>query len=83
MSKYYCKHCGTSNSDLASLVANPCMRHPLGPNKGKHELYEGSEKAQYACKFCGAKNPSLASLVSNPCIRHPQGANKGRHEAAL
>ena len=81
--KYYCKHCGTSNSSLSSLTANPCMRHPLGPNKGRHELYEGSEKSKYQCKFCGTSNSSLSYLVSNPCMKHPLGPNKGRHAAAL
>ena len=80
---YYCKHCGTKATSIASLVANPCMRHPLGPNKGKHALYEGGEKAKYECKYCGTSNSSLVSLTSNPCQRHPLGANKGHHEPAL
>jgi DNA-directed RNA polymerase subunit RPC12/RpoP len=83
MSNYYCKYCGTKNTNLNSLTANPCPRHPLGPNKGKHVLYEGSEKAKYQCKFCGTDNSSLAALTANPCSRHPLGANKGKHEAAL
>jgi DNA polymerase III epsilon subunit-like protein len=55
----------------------------LGPNKGKHVLYEGSEKPKYQCKFCGTSNASLVSLTSNPCMRHPSGPNKGKHEPAL
>ena len=80
---YYCKYCGASNSSLSSLTANPCMRHPLGPNKGKHVLYEGSEKTKYQCKFCGSSNASLSSLTANHCMRHPLGPNKGKHEPAL
>jgi hypothetical protein len=80
---YYCKHCGTKASSVGSLVSNPCSRHPDGPGKGKHALYEGDEKAKYTCKYCGTTNSSLASLVSNPCQRHPNGPNQGRHSAAL
>jgi len=80
---YYCKYCGTKNTSLSYLTSNPCMRHPAGPNKGKHALYEGDEKSEYDCKHCGTSNPSLSYLTSNPCQRHPLGPNKGKHEPAL
>jgi len=80
---YYCKYCGAKNSSLATLTANACMRHPLGPNKGKHALYEGDEKSKYECKLCGASNASLATLTANSCPRHPDGPNKGKHEPAM
>ena len=81
--KYYCKHCGTSSSSISSLTAQPCGRHPLGNNKGRHELYEGSEKSKYNCKFCGSSSYSISGLVAQPCGRHPNGNNKGYHEPAL
>jgi DNA-directed RNA polymerase subunit RPC12/RpoP len=80
---YYCKYCGTKNSNLASLTVSDCQRHPAGPNKGKHALYEGAEKPKYECKHCGASNSNLASLTGSSCPRHPLGANKGHHEPAL
>ncbi len=83
MSNYYCKHCGSKYSSIASLTASSCLRHPSGPNKGKHTLYEGSEKSRYECKFCGTGYSSLTSLTTSSCNRHPLGANKGKHEAAL
>ena len=83
MSKFLCKYCGTSASTVSSLTANSCSRHPLGPNKGKYALYEGSEKAQYVCKYCGTKASSISSLTANSCSRHPNGANKGKHEPAM
>ncbi|HCN27512.1 MAG TPA: hypothetical protein DIT64_01745 [Verrucomicrobiales bacterium] len=81
--KYYCKHCGSSASSIASLTNGYCARHPLGGNKGKHALYEGSEKDRYECKFCGSSASSLASLTNGYCSRHPAGSNKGKHEPAL
>jgi hypothetical protein len=83
MAKYYCKYCGTSASSVSGLTINSCSRHPLGPNKGKHVLYEGSEKAQYVCKYCGTKASSISGLTINSCSRHPNGSNKGKHEPAL
>jgi hypothetical protein len=59
------------------------LRHPNGANKGKHKLYEGSEKTQYVCKYCGAKSPNLVSLTMGSCLRHPNGANKGKHSPSL
>jgi DNA-directed RNA polymerase subunit RPC12/RpoP len=83
MSDYYCKNCGTKYSSINRLTCNSCSRHPLGPNKGKHELYEGSEKEKYQCKLCGTSYSSLSSLTANSCSKHPLGPNKGKHEAAL
>lgn len=83
MSKYYCKHCGSQYPNISSLTASSCSRHPAGPGKGKHVLYEGSEKATYQCKFCGSSYPTLSSLTASSCSRHPSGPGKGRHEAAL
>ena len=59
------------------------MRHPNGSHKGKHKLYEGSEKSQYVCKYCGTKYSSLSSLTSGSCMRHPNGSHKGKHAPAL
>ena len=83
MTNYYCENCGTKYSSLSSLTSNFCLRHPLGSNKGKHVLYEGSEKSQYTCKFCGVSYSNLSSLTSNTCPRHPNGSNKGKHSPAL
>lgn len=51
--------------------------------KGRHALYEGSEKNEYLCKYCGRKFSSISSMVSSTCTRHPEGTHKGRHEPAL
>jgi len=52
-------------------------------NKGKHKLYEGSEKTQYLCKYCGNKYPSIKLMTSSYCSRHPNGSNKGTHSPSL
>jgi hypothetical protein len=52
----------------------------MNPNRGKHILYEGSEKAQYSCKHCGTKNSSFSALVHNSCSRNEEGKY---HEVAL
>jgi len=83
MANYYCEYCGHKSSSVSSLTAQPCPKHPLGNNKGKHSLYQGSEKSQYVCKYCGHKSSSISSLTSQPCPRHPDGNNKGRHSPAL
>ena len=44
MPKYYCEYCGLSFSDVRQLTGLNCHRHPNGANRGKHKLYEGSEK---------------------------------------
>ena len=83
MENFFCKYCGTKSSSVLSLTASSCSRHPLGTNKGKHSLYEGSEKAQYTCKYCGTKSSSILSLTASSCSRHPSGLNKGKHEPAM
>lgn len=83
MANFYCEYCGTKNSSVSSLTASLCSRHPLGSNKGKHKLYEGSEKSKYTCKYCGTSNPTISSLTASLCSRHPNGSNKGKHAPAL
>ncbi|MBQ4378821.1 MAG: hypothetical protein II821_06460 [Treponema sp.] len=65
------------------MINNNCPRHPAGSMKGKHKLYEGSEKSQYLCKYCGQKFSSIQSLTTNKCFKHPSGAFQGRHSPAL
>lgn len=74
---YYCKYCGTKNSSISALTSNACS---MNPSKGKHALYEGSEKAQYSCKLCGTKNSSMSALVHNHCSRNSNGKY---HEVSL
>lgn len=81
--KFYCEYCGHSASSVQSLTAAYCFRHPNGTNKGKHKLYEGSEKSKYTCKYCGHQASSIQSLTSAYCFRHPNGTNKGKHAPAL
>lgn len=83
MANFYCMHCGTKTSSVSSLTGSSCSRHPDGANKGKHVLYEGSEKPQYTCKYCGTKVGSISSLTGSSCSRHPNGANKGKHSPTL
>lgn len=83
MANFYCEHCGQSFPSVRSLTASSCNRHPDGANKGKHKLYEGSEKDKYTCKHCGQSFPSLRSLTASSCNRHPNGTNKGKHAPAL
>lgn len=83
MANFYCEYCGTKSSSVSSLTASSCSRHPLGPGKGKHKLYEGGEKSQYVCKYCGTKSSSISSLTASSCSRHPNGAGKGKHAPAL
>ena len=33
---FYCEYCGAKNKSLQSLVNGYCLKHPNGPNKGKH-----------------------------------------------
>lgn len=81
--QFYCEYCGAKYPSVASLTASGCPRHPNGPHKGKHKLYEGGEKSEYTCKYCGAKYPTVASLTANGCPRHPNGPHKGKHAPAL
>jgi hypothetical protein len=83
MTNYYCKFCGSKASSVASLTSAFCIRHPSGPHKGRHALYEGGEKSEYTCKNCGTRASSLASLTSGFCLRHPDGTNKGKHQPAV
>ncbi len=82
MGKFYCKYCGTFRSSVASLTASTCPRHPDGPNRGRHALYEGGERSEYVCRYCGAKRSSIMSLTASSCPRHPNGPNKGKHAPA-
>lgn len=83
MANYYCKNCGQRFSSVSALTMNKCIRHPAGPNKGPHELYEGSEKSRYTCKYCGQSFSSIQAMTMNKCYRHPNGPNKGSHSPAL
>lgn len=83
MSSYLCKYCGHKAASVAQLTAGACQRHPDGPGRGKHALYEGSEHGRYVCKHCGHKDSSLSILTAGVCQRHPNGPGKGRHAAAL
>ena len=83
MANFYCEYCGQKFSSVSSLTAASCSRHPLGPGKGKHKLYEGSEKAKYTCKYCGQSFSSISSMTASSCSRHPNGAGKGKHAPAL
>jgi predicted nucleic acid-binding Zn ribbon protein len=83
MPKFYCANCGMEFSSVRTLTSSPCARHPLGPNKGRHVLYEGSEKSEYTCKYCGRQFQSIRVMTASPCFRHPLGPNKGRHSPAL
>ncbi len=80
---FYCKYCGHKAASVASLTASVCTRHPNGSYKGRHALYEGSEKPEYTCKYCGRKATSIASLTASVCMRHPDGPGKGKHAPAL
>lgn len=83
MSNCYCEYCGTKTSSISNLTSSSCSRHPLGPGKGKHKLYESSDKAKYSCKYCGTSTSSISSLTASSCHRHPNGAGKGKHAPAL
>lgn len=83
MANYYCEYCGIKQNSITALTAMSCIRHPQGANKGKHKLYEGSEKSKYDCKYCGRSQNSISALTSMSCHRHPNGPNKGKHAPAL
>lgn len=83
MQTFYCEYCGFSCSSANLLLSSYCFRHPNGMNKGKHKLYEGSEKTQYLCKYCGNKYTSIKLMTSSYCSRHPNGSNKGTHSPSL
>lgn len=83
MANFYCEYCGDKFSSVSSLTSNSCRRHPSGSFKGKHKLYEGSEKTKYTCKYCGDTFSTISSMTSNSCRRHPEGSFKGHHSPAL
>jgi len=83
MAHYYCEYCGQRFSSVSSLTAANCPRHPNGSGKGKHKLYEGSEKSKYTCKYCGQSFSSISSMTAANCPRHPKGSGKGKHAPAL
>jgi hypothetical protein len=83
MPNYYCEYCGNKQQSISSLTASSCSRHPNGPNKGKHKVYEGSEKSKYSCKYCGNTQASIATLTGHYCSKHPSGPNKGKHSPLL
>lgn len=83
MANFYCKHCGHKAPSVQILTSQPCYKHPLGNNKGRHELYEGSEKSKYTCKYCGYTAPSIMAITMQFCYKHPNGSNKGTHSPAL
>jgi len=74
--QYHYEYCGIMHAQISNLVATPCFRHPDGPNKGKHKLYEGTEKAHCNCIYCGTSTSSIANLTSIPCFRHPKDSKK-------
>jgi DNA-directed RNA polymerase subunit RPC12/RpoP len=83
MANIYCEYCGDRFSSVSSLTASDCRRHPNGTYKGKHKLYEGTEKSKYTCKYCGDQFNSISSLTASDCRRHPNGTYKGKHAPAL
>lgn len=83
MANFYCEYCGTKAASVQILVGGRCTKHPNGPSKGNHKLYEGSEKSQYTCKYCGMKYTSLQILCGGKCTKHPDGPFKGMHAPAL
>jgi len=83
MANFYCEYCGAKASSVLSLTASSCPKHPLGTAKGRHKLYEGSEKEKYTCKYCGSSANSILALTASSCTKHPNGVAKGKHEPAL
>ena len=83
MTNFYCEYCGTKATSVQSLTSQTCGKHIDGMHKGKHKLYEGSEKSKYTCKYCGTMNPTIQSLTSQTCGKHPNGMHKGKHAPAL
>ena len=83
MANFYCEYCGIKAPSVSSLTSGSCHRHPNGPHKGRHKLYEGGEKSKYVCKHCGMTSSSISSLVGGTCHRHPNGPHKGKHVPAL
>jgi hypothetical protein len=46
MANYYCEYSGKTFTSVIALTAVNCPKDPNGSNKGKHKLYEGSEKSK-------------------------------------
>jgi hypothetical protein len=83
MPKFNCEYCGEQKATIKILTSNNCGKHPNGTYKGKHKLYEGSEKSKYDCKYCGEQKATIKILTSNKCGKHPNGFYKGNHSPAL
>lgn len=83
MANFYCEYCGQQFSSVNQLTMHSCVRHPYGPHKGPHKLYEGCEKPRYTCKYCGQTFPTINLMTANTCVRHPNGPHKGKHSPAL
>ena len=84
LKNFYCEYCGQLFKSVRELTrAGLCVRHPDGPVRGKHKLYEGTEKTVYTCKYCGAEARTIDRLTSSFCMHHPAGHNRGRHAPAL
>lgn len=80
---YYCEWCGHRFPSVRHLSTGSCVRHPDGPNRGYHKLYEGSEKSEYTCKYCGKCFPSIMVMAGSSCANHPDGEGHGRHVPTL
>jgi DNA-directed RNA polymerase subunit RPC12/RpoP len=80
---YHCEQCGMRFSSIAALTSCNCQRHPNGPSKGRHKLFEGPPATRYACKYCGQTFSSISTMTAVNCQRHPSGTSKGRHSPAL
>ena len=70
---YQCKYCGTKASNIASLMASPCFRHPAGANKGEHALYEGGEKSKYECRHYRQGDVLIERVADIPLTAEKQG----------
>lgn len=83
MQTYFCEHCGQSFYNVRALTAALCARHPDGPNRGRHRLYEGEAARPCTCRYCGVHAPDIRNLTLGNCQRHPNGPLRGRHAPAL
>jgi len=83
MANFYCVNCGQKFSSVQQLTSISCPKSPLGFGKGKHVLYEGSEKSKYTCKYCGQQFSTIAQMTNVSCAKHPNGFGKGKHSPAL
>lgn len=83
MVNFYCEYCGRKFSSVQELTNQNCANHPSGFCKGKHKLYEGSEKTMYTCKYCGKQFRTIQEMTNINCSGHPNGFCKGKHSPAL